>query len=366
VVPLARRNLLSEKGRFAMSVSGVAFAVLMILIVVALYRGWSGAGRVYTELPGDLWISQTGTSDPYHSTSFLPATRRSAVARINGVETVLPVYARHIAFRHHGQEQDVFAMALAASPAMPLAARVRERYFPPPERINIDRVLADQAGVGVGDRLWVLGRDLVVARIHTGGNRIFQIAYLNAADARALFGLDRLVNFFLLSIRPGADPASLERAAIAAVPRSEVHTSEEFAASFGNRVNEGFLAAVGVLVAIGFVVGGAVIALTIYTATIERAREFGVLKAVGASGGFLYRVVVEQSLIVGFFGAALGVGASALAATLIRQEVPEFLTTLRWSDALGVFATALAVAVAASWVPVRRINAIDPAIVFRP
>jgi putative ABC transport system permease protein len=366
VVPLARRNLLSEKGRFAMSVGGVAFAVLMILIVVALYRGWSSAGSFYTKLPGDLWISQTGTSDPYHSTSFLPAERAAALARIDGVEAVLPVYARHIAFRHHGHELDVFAMALGASATLPLSAEVRERYFPPPGRIAIDRVLADQAGVGIGDRLSVLGRELVVSHIHTGGNRIFQTAYLNSADARALFGLDRLVSFFLLSLRPDASLAAVERQAVSAVPRAETHTSEEFAASFGNRINEGFLAAVGVLVGIGFVVGGAVIALTTYTATIERAREYGVLKAVGATGGFLYRVVVEQSLIVGFLGAALGVGASALAADLIRQQVPEFLTTLRWQDALGVFATALAVAVCASWVPVRRINLIDPAIVFRP
>ncbi|MGZ4371753.1 MAG: ABC transporter permease [Gaiellaceae bacterium] len=365
MVPLARRNLFSEKGRFAMSVGGVAFAVLMILIVLALYRGWSNVGSVYTRLPGDVWISQTGTSDPYHSTSFLSAARGNALSRIDGVKAALPVYARHIAFRRHGDELDVFALALGAAPAIRFPAQDRE-FFPPPGEVNIDRVLAGQAGVRVGDRLHVLGHDLVVWRIHTGGNSIFQTAYLNAADARAMFGLHGLVNFFLLSLRPGADLASVEEAAVGAVPRSEAHTSEEFAASFGNRINQGFLAAVGVLVGIGFIVGGAVIALTTYTATIERAREFGVLKAVGASGGFLYRVVVTQSLIVGCLGAALGVAASALAADLIRRQVPEFLTTLRWTDALGVFAVALAVAVAASWVPVRRINLIDPAIVFRP
>lgn len=364
MVPLARRNLFSEKGRFAMSVGGVAFAVLMILIVVALYRGWSNAGSVYTRLPGNLWISQTGTSDPYHSTSFLPADGVKALARIDGVQAVIPVYARHIAFRRHGNELDVFAMALAGQ-AVRFPPTERD-YFPPPGGINIDRVLAEQTGVRVGGRLRVLGRELVVWRIHTGGNSIFQTAYLNAADARPLFGLDHLVNFFLLSLARGASLPFVERGAVAAVPRSEAHTSQEFAASFGNRINQGFLAAVGVLVGIGFIVGGAVIALTTYTATIERAREFGVLKAVGASGGFLYRVVVTQSLIIGCLGAALGVGASALAASLIRQQVPEFLTTLRWTDALGVFAVALAVAVAASWVPVRRINRIDPAIVFRP
>ena len=366
MVPLARRNLFSEKTRFAMSVGGVAFAVLMILIVVALYRGWSDAGAVYTKLPGDLWIAQTGTSDPYRSTSFLPASRRAALARIDGVEAVVPVHARHIAFRHEGRELDVFAMAFAAGAAVPLPAGARERYVPPPGRINIDRALADQAGVKVGDRIRVLGRDLVVGRLHSGGNRIFQLAYLNAADAERLFGVDRFVSFFVLTGRPGADLAAVEREALAVVPRSEAHTSDEFAASFRNRINEGFLAAVGVLVGIGFVVGGAVIALTTYTATVERAREFGVLKAVGASGGFLYRVVVAQSLIVGSLGAALGMVASVVAAGLIEEQVPEFLTTLRWSDALAVFLTALAVAVAASWVPARRINLIDPAIVFRP
>lgn len=91
MVPVARRNLFSEKGRFAMSVGGVAFAVLLILIVVSLYRGWSGAGSVYTKLPGNVWIAQTGTSDPYHSTSLLPAGKARQLARVSGVAAVLPV-----------------------------------------------------------------------------------------------------------------------------------------------------------------------------------------------------------------------------------------------------------------------------------
>jgi hypothetical protein len=43
-VPIARRNLLAEKTRLLMSIGGVAFAVLLILLVTSLYRGWSEAG----------------------------------------------------------------------------------------------------------------------------------------------------------------------------------------------------------------------------------------------------------------------------------------------------------------------------------
>jgi putative ABC transport system permease protein len=58
VVPVARRNLFAEKTRLAISVAGVAFAVRLILIVVALYRGWSSVGGIIEELPGDLWVVQ--------------------------------------------------------------------------------------------------------------------------------------------------------------------------------------------------------------------------------------------------------------------------------------------------------------------
>ncbi|HJX48194.1 MAG TPA: FtsX-like permease family protein [Gaiellaceae bacterium] len=362
MVPLARRNLFSEKARFAMSIAGVAFAVLLILIVVSLYRGWSNVGRFYEQLPGDVWVAQPGTSDPFHSTSFLPLADAQHLATVKGVRTVIPVYARHIAFGERGHELDVFAMALAVQ--RPGRGRVRA-YEPLAGTIAIDRVLASQAHVGVGDPLRVLGRSLIVASIHSGGNSIFQTAFLNAADAKALFGIDDLVNFLLVGVAPGAQVPTVSAALRQALPGTETHTSEQFATSFADRVNAGFLAVVGVLVAIGFVVGGAVIALTTYTATVERAREFGVLKAIGASGSFLYKVVVRQSLIVGVVGATVGIGASIAATRLIRNGVPEFIAVLRPLDAAGVFVVAILMAIAASYVPVRRINRIDPAEVFR-
>lgn len=362
MVPLARRNLLSEKARFAMSIAGVAFAVLLILIVVSLYRGWSNVGRFYTQLPGDVWVAQPGTSDPFHSTSFLPLADAQRLTKVDGVRTVIPVYARHIAFGAPGHELDVFAMALDVPPTVRLRSNT---YEPRSGTIDIDRMLASQAHVGIGDSLRVLGRPLVVASIHSGGNSIFQTAFLNAADARALFGIDDFTNFLLVSVAPGARVATVTAALHQALPGTETHTSEQFATSFADRVNAGFLAVVGVLVGIGFVVGGAVIALTTYTATVERAREFGVLKAIGASGTFLYRVVIRQSLIVGMLGAALGVASAVAATRLIRYGVPEFITVLRPLDAAGVFAVAILMAIAASYVPVRRIDRIDPAEVFR-
>ncbi len=363
-VPVARRNLLAEKARLAMSVGGVAFAVLLILVVGSLYRGWSAAGGLFEELPGDVWLAQAGTSDPLRTTSFLPADRIDELAGLPGVRAVVPVYARRVSLDPEDASLNVYFLSLdvPAPDRWPDEAR---RFLPAEGSIVVDSVFADEAGVSVGDAVDVLGRRLVVERIEPGGNPLFQIAFMNGDDARSLLALDRYVSFYVVTAAPGADLDEVAGAVAAAVPGSEAHSAADFANATRDLVNQGFLPVVGALVAIGFAIGGAVIALTIYTLTIEKARDFGVLKAIGADDRFVYRIVVVQSLGVGAAGAALGIVASVLVATLIRRGVPEFITELRPLDAAAVFALALLVSAIAALVPVRRISRIDPAMVFR-
>jgi putative ABC transport system permease protein len=348
-----------------MSVLGVASAVLLILIVASLYRGWSGAGGFFAELPGDVWLTQAGTSDPLRTPSFLPADRLDDVSRLPGVRGVIPVYARRVAVHQKGHDLNVFFLSLAVPSREAWPSDTRTRFLPERGEVTIDSVFAKELGLGVGDAVTVLGRRLVVRHVEPGGNPLFETAFLNEADAADLLRVDRFVNFFLLVADPGADLAALSSRAAAAIPGSEAHTSAQFADATRQMVHQGFLPVVGVLVAIGFAIGGAVIALTIYTATVEKARDFGVLKAIGASERFVYGIVVRQSMSIGVSGAALGVAASVVVATLVRDRVPEFVTDLRPLDAAGVFAIALLVSAVAALVPVRRISRIDPAMVFR-
>lgn len=365
MVPVARRNLLSEKVRLALSVLGVAFAVLLILLVLSLYRGWSGASQVFGRLPGDVWVAQAGTRDPMRSASLLPSGAAGRLEAIPGVRLAIPVHARRVGFDHEDTFLDLLFLSLDVPAGASLPAAARASFVPPPGGVIVDEVTAGEAGLDVGDELEVLGVELRVADVRPGGNPLFQLAFLHPADAAGILRLRGTTSFYLLALAPSSGVETVIRGAEAALPGSEASTSEAFAATSARLVDEGFLPVVGALVAIGFLIGGAVIGLTTYTATIERAREYGVLKALGASGGFLYRIVVEQSLIVGVAGSAVGVGGSALAASLIERRVPEFVTDLRPLDALGVFAIAVAVSIVAAAIPARRINRIDPAMVFR-
>ncbi len=84
-----------------------------------------------------------------------------------------------------------------------------------------------------------------------------------------------------------------------------------------------------------FIVGLALLSMMIYSATIEREREYGIMKVLGASPWRLYRIVLGQSAIIAAPGFGVGVGLAA------------FMTFV------------------ASFLPINRVARVEPASVFR-
>lgn len=364
-MPLARRYLLTEKIRFLMSIAGVAFAVLLVLVVASLYRGWSDSSEFFNEVPGDLWVAQEGTSDPLRSSSYLPAVDADRLRRLNGVAAVIPVYSRRVAVPSAGPDVSTHVMSFAVPSGFPITPDDRTRFFPATGSLIVDRVFADDVGLAVDDRLELLGRSLTIEHIVPGGNPIFALTFANSSDAREMLGLDGYVNFFVVVLEPGASVDQIASTVETVLPDVETRTTADYAATMATTVDEGFLPVVGALVAIGLAIGGAVVALTTYTATIEKARDFAVMKALGASAWFVYRVVIRQSAIVGLAGSLTGIAAAGLVSTFVRRVVPEFVTDMQLMDSIAVLVITMGVSLVATFVPVRKINRIDPAMVFR-
>jgi len=366
MVPVARRNLFAEKGRFLISVAGVAFAVLLILIVLALYRGFSRSGQTFRELPGDLWVVQQGTTDPFHSTSLLERSELDALDGIEGVAAVVPVLSRTMEFDAEGTAQSARLIALDVDPALPLPDETQRRFLPPPGTFVIDETLSRKTGLDTGDTATFGSVSLAVDHVEPPSAEAFTpFAFVNYADAERIFGVGDIVSYGMVILAGGRTQDDVAQAIEQANPNLRVFTDDEFATSIRKEIDESFLPIITVLLTIGFVVGAAVVGLTIYTATIERSREFGVMKAVGGSPGFVYRIVLSQSAMLTTAGFLVGLGAAIGVARLASEATPEFVTDFRLFDIGGVLIGAAAMAFVASLVPVRRINSIDPATVFR-
>jgi len=377
MVPIARRNLLAEKARLGVAVGGVAFAVFLIVLIQSLFLGFrQSAGALVEDLPFELWVLQEGSFDLYHSTSLIPARYADRVAEVPGVASAQRLVGRQVRLPIGGDHEREFLFAFdepvgraQVSAGLAEGGGAPEPLLdfgslPSPGHIVVSDDLASKYGIDAGEPFRLGERQLTVAGTtgESAGFRFF--SFLNYDDALLMFGLSDQVNYVTVRLAPGADESAVAGRIAEALPGVDVLERREFADRSRAEIDV-FTPVLAVVLAIGFIVGAAVISLTIYTATIDKSREYGVLKALGASSWRLYRLVTLQSLAVAVLGFACGVPLAIGAAGATSLIVPEFVTLFRPEAVIGVLAVVVLMGLAAAYLPIHRISRIDPATVFR-
>jgi putative ABC transport system permease protein len=119
------------------------------------------------------------------------------------------------------------------------------------------------------------------------------------------------------------------------------------------------------MVAAAFIIGALVVGMVIYTATNERRGEYGILKAIGARNGVLYRVVAWQAMIAAGVGALLGIGFAFAMGSLVMDLRPQFLVAIEPSAIVATLVAGLIMALAGALIPARALAGLAPAEVFR-
>ncbi len=367
-VSLARKNLLAEKTRLLISIGGVAFAVLLILVLQGLYQGWDRKMGTYIERSGaDIWVAQEGADDMFHSFSLLPRDLRNELEDVAGVTKVHPLQSRRYTFEIGSKEAMTVVVGFHPESGVggPLEM-VEGDAVPGPGEIIVDRAYADKHELTVGDALISEDEELRISGISEGADFLmYQYSFVSAAQAETLFQMGDRVNYFLIEIEePGNSHEVIDR--IEARFRGiEAFSREEFAETSRQILTDYFIPILGVLFVIGFTIGVTVIGLTTYTATLEKSREYGILKAIGAKNSDLYRILLEQGLIVGTLGFGVGAALALLVNGAAWRVIPEFVTSIELRDLAWVLAASLLMGLVASYIPVRRLAGIDPALVFK-
>lgn len=385
---LARNNLFSERMRLVISVGGVALAVFLISLLLSLYRGWDEKVGGFVENSSvDLWIASEGAEDFLTAASLLPTEGPEAEEASNYlnahafVDEWSPLIVRlvkglrvdHISDTEEklGTKMDIHLVGFDPATRLGGPIEVIEgKDTPGPGDVIIDERISQRYGIDVGDVLRAAGRDWRVVGKSTGGDFVAtQTVFVLHSEAQETLRLKGATTFFVVKVREGQDPAKLkidieELAAMADVP-IVAHTRGEFAANTRGRILDNILPILFVVLALSFIVGLAVAGLTIYTATIEKAREYGILKAVGFPNMYLYRLVLEQSAVTALMGFVVGIGLTLIVGPFTADFVPQFVLFTRWQDVLMVAAATVVMAVLAAYIPVRRLAQIDPTAVFK-
>ncbi len=368
MVSVARRNLFQEKSRLLISTGGVAFALLLVLALDGILAGSLAQLTAYiNNTRADVYVAQSGVRTMHMSTSALPVSKVDEIRKVDGVAGVEPILYASNAVVAGDNRAVAYIVGFDSEQARggPWRLASGSSDLKQGETV-VDAVTATKLGVGLGDDVLILGKLFRVRGLSAGtSNFVNSIAFIRQKDFVALRGQPDTASYFLVWLAEGVSPEEGARRINANVRDVGALTRAEFAGEEARVVRDMSAEIMVIMSAIGFLIGLAAVGLTIYTATLAKIREYGVLKALGASNAWLYRLVVEQA----FWSVAIGAGSSvalALALSLIFGVImPDVPLRIELESVIKVFIGAGAIAVVAATVPVAQIARLDPIVVFR-
>jgi putative ABC transport system permease protein len=377
VLLVARKNLFSERTRLAISVGGVALSVFLISLLLSLYRGWDEKVGGFVENSNvDVWAGALGTNDFLTANSVIPLEGTEALDAYQPVAQWSPVIVRPMTGvkvqitnqqETFGAKIDMHLIGYDTTTGIAGPIKVIDgKQKPGPDEVIVDKALSKRYDVGIGDMIQAGGKNWTVVGISEGGDFVAsQTAFVTLEQAQQVLQMTGYATFIGMRTAAGVDPNQVVTDASSLAPDFAVFTKADFASATRDRALGDILPILIIILGLAFIVGLAVAGLTIYTATIEKGREYGILKAVGFKNRYLYRLVFEQALVTGAMGFAIGVGLTLLFGPLATDYVPQFVTLVRWQDLAGVFAATVLMSAIAGYVPVRRLASIDPVAAFK-
>jgi putative ABC transport system permease protein len=365
---LARRNMARNRVRLLASVGGVALALSLTLALDAIYAGVANQLTTYIDRAGaDLWVAQSGVRNLHMVASTLPDSVVDQVSAVDGVAAVMPILEATDTISAGEERAVAYVVGLPADASMGGPWDVVEgRGRVGPGEIIVDRAFARKAGVTIGDMVSVLGGEARVVGLSRGtASLVNSVAFVSFDDFQAMRGGAPVISFVLVRVAVGASPEAVAADIEGLVPGVTAQSRTDLVAQERRIVTDMSADVISIMSVVGFIVALAVVALTVYVATLARRREFGVLKALGARNRVLYRVVLVQAVLSVAVGFAIGLGFTGLLAFAIaRTDLNlELAITAESLAKVGLFAALIAGL--AAILPIRQVAGVDPAVVFR-
>ena len=333
-------NLVQRPMRSLISVSAVALEVVLILLIVAFFYGQLNGSKasqmgvgadVMVQPPGSsALVGVTGAPMPVKVGDKLRALPHVAVAapviwELTTKPTLEIIYG--IDFDSYNSIAPGFHF-LSGGPLQG------------PYDVIVDDYFASTKRMKVGDSIEILAHTFRICGIveHGKGARKF----LPLATMQDLIGAPGHASVFYVKLD---DPRNVDAVVdeIRQVPGMEnysVRSMQEYLSMMTPDNLPGFATAIRIVIAISMIIGFLVIFQSMYTAVMERTREIGILKSLGASKLYIVNVVLRETALLAIVGIVVGTIVSLVARRIILVEIPT--QRLFWSVAWVVRATVIA------------------------
>ncbi len=369
---LAYRNLFHDKVSLFVTLIGIVFSVVLLSFQSGIYLGIERTiAAVLDQTKGELWVVPIGTKsvdDP----SLLPGREKYSVLSVPGVENVETLSMGFARWRkQNGGATTVLVVGSdwnsgGLKPWNIIDGSVAQ--LAAPKMVAVDRTYFRDLDVSaIGDPAEINGMTVQVGAITNKIRSFTTMPYIFTTLGRAqiMLGADREQgSYALVSVKPGADVATVQETIQARVPDAEVLTRETFRKRsinywlFHTAAGSGLIAGTALAIIVGIVI----VAQTLYASTKDHLNEFATLRALGASAGYIIQVILLQALFSAVVGYALGMALTLGIFKLAENTTLNVVMTPGLAALL--FGTTIAMCMFAAISAIFKVIRIDPAGVF--
>jgi putative ABC transport system permease protein len=366
VLELAWQTVRRQPGRYVAAMGAVAAAVMLVFIAGGLYLGLLEAMIRYPRsLAGEIVVAESGGSATMlHSSSRLPKDAAETVRKLPGALSAYELYGRLAWLERGGRQALVYLVGIGRQSAFGLPVHVRAgKARPEFDEIVIDEVLARDLRVGIGETIKVGVVELRVVGIAAGGNAVLGTYAFVQRGALVLGGIQE-PSYLFVQVGPEVTVGEMIRR-IDQEDGMHAMTREAFRAANQALTRQIVLPLIAIVVGIACAVGGTIVGLTLYTVTMERREEYGLMKALGLPDRAVLGAAFAQGGIATGAGVVVGLLFGWMLSLLVSLIEPRFVTTMPSWLTFAVATGAIVAGAVASMIPVRAVARIDPALVFR-
>jgi putative ABC transport system permease protein len=362
-VPIGRRNLFVDRRRAVLGIAGVTVAFLMILALDGIVDGATKQLTRYIDTSSaNVFVAQRGVTNMHMASSALPLADVATIRALPGVSWADPIlYSPDTLASTRGRQLTYVIGYLPGGRGGPV--KLTAGREPAPGQIVLDKRGAQNLNLGVGDAVHALGRSWQISGLTSGLTNIANtVAFVRFDDFAAARSVRGVASYILVGGTAAPDQLARRITAatgLSALPKARFSAKEhELAKDMTTEILQ-------IMTLAAFVIGMAVIGLTLYTATLSRLREIGVMKALGADGRRLADVVLAQALWTVGAALALALGLSLGLAWVLERFTDNLTVTVQAPAVLRVALGGLLLAALGATAPLLKFWRVDPASVFR-
>lgn len=197
---------------------------------------------------------------------------------------------------------------------------VEGHTFRNPDDIILDRYYAEQKKVHAGGKIHLMNRDWNVAGIVEPGK--LSHIFVQIGVLQDLFSTPHMISQLYLKLDDPKNTDVVIANLKSTLPGYPIYSMRDVVSMMSVDAVPTLSTFTNVIIGISVLIAFAVVCLSMYMAVLQRTREIGILKAIGAPRAYILRMILAEAVILGSGGTVLGIGLSYLTSMLLHALVP--------------------------------------------